>query len=117
MVSTSSKQVSPTVIEPTGSVTHTLSYTVTLVNTGNPTATAAILTDTLPSSLTLTTGPTCSSGACAYNAGDYTVTWMGSLTPAAMVTSTVHADGTEWSQPALHPFARRHALLRTVAIM
>jgi hypothetical protein len=86
-LSTSSKHVSPTVIEPTGTAMHPLSYAITLANTGNLTATAS-LTDTLPISLTLPTGPTCSGGACAYNAGDHTITWMGSLTPTATVTIT-----------------------------
>jgi uncharacterized repeat protein (TIGR01451 family) len=86
-LSTSSKQVSPTVIEPTGTLRHPLSYTITLVNTGNLTATAS-LTDSLSISLTLTSGPTCSGGACGYNAGDHTITWTGSLTPAAAVTIT-----------------------------
>jgi hypothetical protein len=36
----------------------------------------------------LTSGPTCSGGACGYNAGDHTITWTGSLTPAAAVTIT-----------------------------
>jgi hypothetical protein len=44
------------------------------------------LTDTLPISLTLTTGPTCSGGACVYNTGDHTITWMGNLTPTTVVT-------------------------------
>lgn len=87
-LSTSRKQVSPATIAPTDTVTHTLSYTITLANTGNLTATAASLTDTLPTSLVLTGGPICSSGACAYNAGDHTITWTGGLTPTAAANIT-----------------------------
>jgi hypothetical protein len=86
-LSTSSKQVSPTVIEPAGTLRHPLSYAITLVNTGSLTATAS-LSDSLPLSLTLTSGPTCSGGACGYNAGDHTITWTDSLPPAAAVTIT-----------------------------
>ncbi len=88
-LSTSSKQVSPTTIVPTGTVTHTLLYTITLVNTGSLTATTAYLTDTLPVSLTLTVTPACpGGGTCAYNAPNHTVTWTGSLTPSASVVVT-----------------------------
>ncbi len=87
-LSTSRKQVSPTIIEPIGTVTHTLHYTLTLANSGNLTATTAYLTDTLPLSLTLTGGPVCSGGVCGYSAGDHLVTWSGSLAPTAAATIT-----------------------------
>ncbi len=87
-LSTSSKQVSPATIVPTGTVTHTLLYTITLANTGNLAATVASLTDTLPLSLTLTITPACSGGACGYNAGNHAITWTGSLSPSASVVIT-----------------------------
>jgi uncharacterized repeat protein (TIGR01451 family) len=84
-LSESSKQVSPTTIEPAGTVMHTLHYAITLVNTGNLEASGASLTDNLPAELTLTTGPTCSGGTCDYNGGQHTITWSGSLAPDASV--------------------------------
>lgn len=87
-LSGSSKAVSPTTIEPVGTDTHTLDYTITLINTGNLEAAGASMTDDLPVDLSLTTGPTCSGGTCAYNAGSHTITWSGSLAPGASVTIT-----------------------------
>ena len=85
-LSQSSKEVSPTIIEPVGSETHTLDYGITLVNTGNLEATGASLVDSLPAGLELTTGPTCSTGACAYDSGSHTITWSGSVSLVASVT-------------------------------
>ncbi len=92
-LSTSRKQVSPAAIALTGTatlgiVTPTLHYTITLANTGNVTATAAALTDTLPLSLTLTAGPVCSGGVCGYSAGSHTVTWGGEVGSGASVVIT-----------------------------
>ncbi len=88
-LSTSSKQVSPATIVPTGTVTHTLLYTITLANTGNLTATTAYLTDTLPSDLSLSVNPACpGGGTCGYNAPSHTVTWTGILSPSAAVVIT-----------------------------
>ncbi len=85
-LSTSSKQVSPTTIVPTGTVTHTLFYNITLANTGNVAATNAYLTDTLPVSLTLSGAPSCfGGGTCSYNASNHTITWRGSLVSNASV--------------------------------
>ncbi len=87
-LSTSSKQVDPKVIAPAGAPTYTLSYTITLVNTGYLTATAARLTDTLPGGLALSAAPTCSSGQCAYIGSSHTITWTGSVPPGATVAIT-----------------------------
>ncbi len=88
-LSTSRKQVSPTVIEPAGTLLlHTLHYTITLVNSGDLAVTTACLTDTLPVSLSLTTGPACTSGACDYDAVGHIITWTGGLTPTAATTLT-----------------------------
>jgi uncharacterized repeat protein (TIGR01451 family) len=88
-LSTSSKRVSPTVLEPPGTLLmNTLHYTVTLANTGEMTATTILLTDTLPSSLTIVDGPISSSGSCAYQVGSRTITWAGSLAPNASVNIT-----------------------------
>ena len=87
-LSPSRKLVSPATIVPTGTVTHTLAYTVTLVNSGDLPATAVHLTDTLPVSLSLTTGPACTAGACGYDAASHVITWMGGLTPTAAITLT-----------------------------
>jgi uncharacterized repeat protein (TIGR01451 family) len=84
-LSQSRKEVSPTVIEPVGTVMHTLHYTITLANTGNLEASGASLTDNLPAGLTVTSHPTCSDGACGYHSGSHTVTWSGSVDPAASV--------------------------------
>lgn len=91
-LSASRKQVSPTLIAPAGTLLfHTLHYTLTLVNSGDLTATAVLLTDTLPLSLTLTAGPVCAGGACGYDAGPHTITWTGDLAPeaTALVTYTM----------------------------
>ncbi|MGD9030770.1 MAG: SBBP repeat-containing protein [Anaerolineae bacterium] len=85
-LSGSSKQVSPTTIEPIGTVWHTLEYAITLANTGNLEASGASLTDSLPADLTLSTGPTCTGGTCDYNAGPHTITWSGNLAPGTSVT-------------------------------
>ncbi len=85
-LSTSSKQVGPTTIVPTGTVTHTLLYTITLANTGDLMADTIYLTDTLPSNLSLTTNPTCPAGGmCVYNAGNHTVIWRGGLASGTSV--------------------------------
>jgi uncharacterized repeat protein (TIGR01451 family) len=90
-LSRSSKQVSPTVIEPVGTVMHTLQYAITLANTGNLEAAGASLTDDLPADLALTSGPSCTGGTCNYNAGPHTVAWSGSLLPGASVA--IHYAG------------------------
>jgi hypothetical protein len=83
-LSTSTKRVSPSILEPPGTLlTSTLHYTITLSNTGDLTATAASLTDTLPLSLALTAGPTCPGYTCGYNAGSHAITWTGSLAAGA----------------------------------
>ena len=46
------------------------------------------LTDTLSPSLTLTTAPLCTSGACSYQSGTHSITWTGSLSPSVALTLT-----------------------------
>jgi uncharacterized repeat protein (TIGR01451 family) len=87
-LSTSTKRVSPTILEPPSALlTSTLHYTITLSNTGDLIA-AARLTDTLPLSLALTAGPTCPGYTCGYNAGHHTITWTGSLTAGVSTAIT-----------------------------
>ncbi len=87
-LSQSSKQVSPTVIVPEGAETHTLHYSITLVNSGNLEASGAILTDHLPAALALISGPTCSGGSCSYNSGQHRITWAGSLAAGTSIAIT-----------------------------
>jgi uncharacterized repeat protein (TIGR01451 family) len=99
-LSASSKRVSPTTLEPPGTLLlNTLHYTITLSNTGPLTATAARLTDTLPLSLTLATSPVCSDGACGYIASSHLITWTGSLAPEALTTITY----TGWVSAVIGP--------------
>jgi len=85
-LSQSSKEVSPTTIEPVGTVVHTLEYDITLVNSGNLVASGASLIDKLPAGLTLTSGPSCpGGGTCDYHVGPHTITWSGNLAPGTSV--------------------------------
>ncbi|MBN1891089.1 MAG: SBBP repeat-containing protein [Thermoflexales bacterium] len=83
-LSTSSKRVDPAVIVAAGAPTYTLSYTISLANTGYLTS-AARLTDALPAGLALSAAPACSAGQCAYVSSGHLITWAGSVAPGAGV--------------------------------
>jgi uncharacterized repeat protein (TIGR01451 family) len=95
-LSTSTKRVSPTTLEPPGTLLlSTLHYTITLANSGELTAARAQVTDTLPLSLTLVAGPACDGGTCGYDGGTHTITWTGSLAldGSAVITYTGLVSG------------------------
>jgi len=87
-LSTSRKQVSPSLINSSHALTHTLAYTLTLANTGDTIADPVRLTDTLPSELTVSTGPVCTLGTCDYQHAAHTITWTGALSPSTALTLT-----------------------------
>jgi|GEM_PF-1634623 len=70
-----------------------ITYSIHIINTGNQTTTHATLTDVIPSGTEYITGSlSCSGGSCTYLTGSDTVTWTGTLAPAAAVTLTFAVD-------------------------
>jgi uncharacterized repeat protein (TIGR01451 family) len=84
-LSTSGKTVS----NPGARAGDLVTYHIVLTNTGNMQARQVIITDTLPASMTLVSGPTASSGAVTFTDGD--VRWNGQVLVGAPVDITFNA--------------------------
>jgi len=83
--------VTPGNIKAGGSVSHAVTRQIRITNTGAGAATTVSLTDQLPTpsaplGLSLSSGPTCSSGTCNYNADTRRVTWSGNVPAGGEVT-------------------------------
>ncbi len=83
----------PTNIVAGGSTSHTVVHRIVVQNTGDIAATTATLTEQLstpsaPLSMNVSSGPTCTSGTCNYNATTRRITWSGSVPSGGSVTIT-----------------------------
>lgn len=83
--------LSPASIKAGDSTSHQITRQIKIRNTGDVAASSAHFSEQLPAppsplSLAVSTGPSCTSGTCSYNAGLRQVTWSGGLPGGGEVT-------------------------------
>jgi len=72
-----------------------ITYTINITNSGDLATTATNMTDPIPEGAAYVAGSlTCTSGSCAYAAGNDQVTWDGAVAIAETITISYQVDTT-----------------------